>query len=96
MHRYFMHICNGTGFVEDEEGVELYDRDAAYERAVASARDVMSADIRNGFLDLTSFIEVEDEERSHLFTLIFADVVKITANHSGQAEEPGKAASNEH
>ena len=89
MHRYFMHICNGTGFVEDEEGVELPDRDAAYARAVASARDVMAADVRSGLLDLTSFIEVEDEHRTHIFTLTFADVVKIT-NHGEASEQSRK------
>lgn len=82
MARYFMHICNGNGFVEDSEGIELPDETAAREQALRSARDVMTADIRDGQLDLTSFIEVEDSERHLLFTLTFADAVEITHKHS--------------
>jgi hypothetical protein len=31
--------------------------------AIASARDIMAGDLRSGQLDLTSFIEVEDEQK---------------------------------
>jgi hypothetical protein len=79
--RFYMHICNGTGFVEDKEGVELVDADEARRRATMSASDVMTADIRDGRLDLTSFIEVENEAHELLFTLNFADAVTVTHQH---------------
>jgi hypothetical protein len=82
MPKYFFHICNGNGFTEDEEGAELADEAAARARAVLSARDVMASELRSGELDLTSFIEVENEERKLLFTLTFADAVQIRARHS--------------
>lgn len=81
MPRFYMHVCNGNGFVEDQEGVELSDRDAARERAVEAARDIMASDLRKGELDLSSFIEVEDEGHRLLFTLHFSDAVKLTARH---------------
>ena len=81
MPRYFMHICNGDGFVEDEEGVVLADEAAARARATASARDVMTGDIRDGRLDLSSFIEVEDGEHKLIFTLTVADAVEISNRH---------------
>lgn len=85
MPRFYMHICNGNGFTEDEEGVELADLASARGKAVAAARAVMAGDLRDGQLDLTSFIEVEDEEHRLLFTLRFADAVQITAKHAGDA-----------
>lgn len=81
MPRFFMHICNGTGFIEDVEGVDLPDALAARQRALAAARDVMVGDIRDGTLDLSSFIEVEDEAHKLVFTLTFADAVKVTHKH---------------
>jgi hypothetical protein len=86
MPRYFFHICNGNGFVEDEEGCELPDEAAAHEQAVEGARDVMSGDLRTGELDLTSFIEVEDAGHNLVFTLVFADAVEIKAQQDGGAE----------
>jgi hypothetical protein len=81
MPRYYLHICNGTGFVEDEEGRELADESAARAEAILAARDVMSADLRRGELDLTSFIEVEDESRKLLFTLTFDQAIEIRSRH---------------
>jgi hypothetical protein len=78
-----MHICNGTGFLEDEEGVELADEGVARDTAVRNARDVMAGDLRKGEMDLTSFIEVEDENHKLLFILTFADAVQIKAEHLG-------------
>ncbi len=76
--RYFMHICNGNGFVEDQEGRELADDAMARAEAIAAARDVMAGDMRTGLLDLSAFIEVEDEKHKLLFTITFADAVTVT------------------
>ena len=77
MPRYYMHVCNGAGFVEDEEGRDLPDDATARSEAIVAARDIMGAELRNGELDLSSFIEVEDEKRNLLFTIHFGDAVKI-------------------
>jgi hypothetical protein len=76
MPRYLFHVCNGTGFVPDEEGVELPDDDAARNLALRSARELMGEDIGRGVLDFASFIEIECEGR-HLCTLTFKDVVEV-------------------
>ena len=85
MPRYYMHICNGTGFLEDEEGRELPNQAAAREAAIMAARDVMANDLRGGELDLSSFIEVEDENKQLVFTLQFIDAVNLTTRHTGEA-----------
>jgi hypothetical protein len=79
MPRFHFHICNGHGFIEDEEGVDLPDEPAARRNAVEAARDVMAGDLREGRLDLTSFIEVEDEAHRLLFTLTFAEAVTVNS-----------------
>ena len=81
MPRFYMHVCNGNGFVEDQEGVDLPDRDTARSKAVEAARDIMAGDLRKGELDLSSFIEVEDEAHSLLFTLHFSEAVNLTSRH---------------
>lgn len=87
MPRFYMHVCNGNGFVEDEEGRELPDAETARSEAIVAARDVMANDLRGGELDLSSFIEVEDENKELLFTVQFMDAVKITARHSPREKD---------
>ena len=83
MPTYYLHMCDGTGFIEDQEGTELPDDGAARQRAIDSARDIMAGDMRRGELDLSSFIEVEDENRKLLFTLSFRDAVAIKNDEAG-------------
>jgi hypothetical protein len=81
MPRYYFHICNGTGFVEDEEGRELPDLDAARSVAIAAARDIMAADVQRGMLDLSSFIEIEDPAHQLVHTLGFEEAVDLSKRH---------------
>ncbi|HEX8669028.1 MAG TPA: hypothetical protein VF727_11735 [Allosphingosinicella sp.] len=76
MPRFYFHVCNGDGFTPDEEGSELPDAETARAEAVRSARSLMSDELRDGFLNLSSFIEVE-AEGEHLFTVTFEEAVKI-------------------
>ena len=85
MPRYYLHVCNGTGFIEDQKGVVLPGAEAAREKAIEAAREVMAGDLREGELDLSSFVEVEDEEKKLLFTIQFIDAVKLTSRHTGEA-----------
>lgn len=78
MPRYFFHVCNGNGFTQDEEGRELPDEAAARSAALAGARDIMAEEMRAGQLNPASFIEVEDSEHRHLFTLPFSDAYTIS------------------
>lgn len=77
MPLYFFHICNGNGFVEDHEGRELSDEAAARAVAVTGARDIMAEEMRAGQLNPASFIEVEDSEHRHLFTLQFSEAYTV-------------------
>ena len=79
-----MHICNGGGFVEDEEGRDLADDETARSEAIAAARDVMAGDLRDGHIDLTAYIQVENAAHELLFTIVFVDAVKIRTEQAGQ------------
>jgi hypothetical protein len=81
MPRYFLHVCNGNGFVQDEEGIELPDLDAARLEAMRSARSIMASDVQRGILDLSSFIEVEDCDGKLVLTLGFQQAVDLTQRH---------------
>jgi hypothetical protein len=77
---YFMHFSDGMDFVEDEEGRELPDDASARKEAIAAARDVMAGDLRDGKLDLGSFIEVENGGHELLFKITFADCVAVNCD----------------
>ena len=77
MPRFYLHVCNGNGFIEDEEGTELRDQGAARDEAIRGARDIMAGEVQRGELDLGSFIEVEDENHLWLFTITFADALDL-------------------
>lgn len=81
MPRFFFHICNGTGFIEDEEGQELPDVEAARAEAVKGARSIMATDVQRGELDLSSFIEVQGDDGALIFTLNFTEAVDLTQRH---------------
>ena len=81
MPRYYFHVCNGTGFVQDEEGQELPDLEAARAEAIRNARSIMASDVQRGMLDLSSFIEIEDANSQLVDTLGFDDAVDLTQRH---------------
>jgi hypothetical protein len=75
--RYFFHLSDGGGFVEDEEGLDLPDDDAARAKATEAARSIMASDLLGGRLDLASFIAVQ-RDGAPAFTLGFAEVLETS------------------
>lgn len=80
---FFLHLCNGEGFVEDEEGSDHDHLRAARSTAVRGLRDALAGDLRQGYINTAAFIEIEDENRSFVETVHFADAVKIVT-HNGR------------
>jgi hypothetical protein len=75
--RFYFHVCDGNGLTVDEEGRELKGSKEARSAAVTDARSIMAEEMREGRLDLASFIEVEDESHVHLFTVTFEEAVSV-------------------
>jgi hypothetical protein len=84
--RYYLHICNGFGFIEDEEGQEFADSNNAREAAIIGIRDLLADELRRGEINIGSFIEIEDEARRIVMTISFAEAVAIKSDTS--AREP--------
>lgn len=78
--RFYLHVCNGSGFTEDVEGQEFADDDAARAAAIAGIRDLMSEELRRGELNIASFVEIEDDDRELVSTVQFTEAVVLTSD----------------
>lgn len=79
MPRFYLHVCNGSGFVEDEEGTELSGLDEARQKAIDGLRDIMATEMRRGEINMGSFIEIEGEDHRLLMTVPFLEAVRVTS-----------------
>ena len=77
MARYFMNLRDGTEELLDPEGVEYPSLDALRKAVLATARDLMSGDLRNGVVDLRFRIDAEDADGKLVYTLPFKHAVNI-------------------
>ena len=73
---FYLHVCDGGGFVEDLEGQDHPTLEAARTTAVERLRDILSREHRSGGLNLASFIEIEDESHTLVATVSFEDAVR--------------------
>lgn len=78
MRRYYFHVCDGQGFCEDPEGLELASNDAALEEAERKVRTLFEG-VWLASSGPAAFIEVEDCEGRHLFTVTIDEVIAIRA-----------------
>lgn len=76
MPNYFFHVLNDID-AKDEEGVELDNLAMAHLKAIESARELASASVRQGRLDLKHRIDVEDEAGEVLVSVTFAEAVEV-------------------
>jgi hypothetical protein len=76
MPRFFFHIYDDA-VVRDEEGIELADRRAAEQAAIAGARALICDQVMKGRIALGHRIEVEDQAGAQVATISFADAVHI-------------------
>lgn len=75
MPLYFFHLRGGPSDSEAEEGLQYPNDDAARAAALAGARSMIAADVMEGVLDLSSRIDVTDEQGDALFSVPFASAV---------------------
>ena len=77
MSRYFMHIFNSIGFVQDEEGREFDTFDQVRAEAIKGIRSLVSAEALRGCIDLRGRMEIADAEGRVVLTLSFEEVVHM-------------------
>ena len=77
MPHFRFHVINDLD-VPDEEGQELENLALAHLKAIDYARDLASAAVRQGRLDLKHRIDVEDADGKVLLTVTFADAIEVS------------------
>lgn len=88
--KFFLHICNGMGFVEDPQGQELPDLDSARQTAIVGLRGLMAGEMKAGQLNQASFIEVANQSGELLSIISFEDAVKVTNEASCSPSDKGE------
>lgn len=78
MPRFYLHVCNGGGFAEDQDGQDFRDAEEAYTEAVRGLRDLMAAELKRGEINLGSFVEIENEQRELVRTVDFNEAVRVS------------------
>jgi len=76
--RFYFHLFDDTQSPE-EEGRELPSSEVAFEIARAEAREMASAEVLQGRLNLAHHVEVTDEFGRIVSTVRFRDVVEVTS-----------------
>jgi hypothetical protein len=77
MLRFFLHLRDGTDELLDPEGKEFPNLESMRSFVLASARDVMSSDMKAGVVDLRFRIDAEDAGGQVIYSLPFKHAVNI-------------------
>jgi len=75
--RYYFHLQNSSGTVEDLEGQVLSGVEEAREVALASVRSIISDESKAGSVDLRGRIEVVDAAGERVLVLPFSEAVAV-------------------
>jgi hypothetical protein len=78
MPLFRFHVLNDID-APDDEGQDLPSLATAHLKAIGYARDLASAAVAQGRLDLEHPIDVEDEGGKVLVTVTFGDAVEVTS-----------------
>lgn len=78
MPNFRFHIVNDID-VPDDEGLDLDNLAAAHLKAIDYARDLASASVRQGRLNLKHRIDVEDDAGQVLVSVSFGEAVEIVS-----------------
>ncbi len=78
MPRYFFHVRDGGELIEDPDGVECPDADAARVEAIGAARDIMADRARKG-LDVSHWaFKITDPSGMLVMNMPFSEAIRRT------------------
>lgn len=80
MPRFFLHLRNHAGHIDDYEGQELADLEAARVQAIEGIRSLVSEEARHGVIDLRGSIEIADPRGNIVGVVTFSEAVKLRLN----------------
>lgn len=78
MARFFFHVHNGVGVIDDEDGRELPDLGRVREEAIKGIRSIVSDEALKGCIDLRGRIEIADAAGMIVLTVSFEEAFEIT------------------
>ena len=76
MPRYFFDVYDDI-IADDEEGIELPNLEAARLQALKGARDLAMEQVRHGYIVLSHWIDVLDDQGEKVLRVSFRDAVDI-------------------
>jgi hypothetical protein len=77
MARYFLHLRDTVEELLDEDGVDYASTDELRSSVMLAARDLISADVLRGVVDLRFRIDAEDENGTLVYRLPFKHAFSI-------------------
>jgi hypothetical protein len=77
MPHYYLNVRNAAISVDDEEGEDFPDLDAARAKAVVSIRAILGDEVTRGKFDLRGKIEIVDERRQIVLAVPYAEAVTV-------------------
>jgi hypothetical protein len=77
MPMFRFHVINDID-APDEEGLELANLAAAHLKAIDFVRDLASAAVRQGRLDMKHRIDIEDDAGKVLLTVTVAEAIEVS------------------
>jgi hypothetical protein len=78
MPRFFFHVHNAIGLIEDEYGRELPDLARVRAEAIKGIRSIIADEVLNGRIDLRGHVEILDERALAIMTISFEEAFEIT------------------
>jgi hypothetical protein len=88
MPRYFFNVHNSIGLVEDEEGRDFADLDAARQAALKGAREIIAEDAAAGVVDLRGRLDVLDASGIVVLVIPFAEAVEVLGPEAEEQAPP--------
>lgn len=80
MTTFYLHLRRSDGLVEDPDGSELADLEAALEEAKAGVRALVAESIRENKLLQPTTVEITDDKGNLLDTVTFREVLEEALN----------------
>jgi hypothetical protein len=77
MSTFYFHVRDGDDFIEDLDGVDLPDINAAYDEAIMAAREMIAERVLSGQVIDGQVFEITDEHGRLVRSVSFKDAIKI-------------------
>jgi hypothetical protein len=75
--RFYFHFQDGSSRLNDPEGMELPDAEAAWYQAVRSARELVRGDSCSSALKPGGYVEIRDERGWQVWAVPYEEVIGL-------------------